>query len=46
MMSDTGQWIREQKAKAEVFRALHESGTLVLPNACCGTAHHRHVHGT
>jgi len=33
MMSDTGQRIREQSAKAEAFRALHESGTLVLPNA-------------
>ena len=33
MMSDTGQRIREQGAKAEAFRALHESGTLVLPNA-------------
>jgi 2-methylisocitrate lyase-like PEP mutase family enzyme len=33
VVSETGQWIREQSARAEVFRALHESGTLVLPNA-------------
>ena len=33
MMSGTGQRIREQSVKAEAFRALHESGTLVLPNA-------------
>jgi 2-methylisocitrate lyase-like PEP mutase family enzyme len=31
--SDTEQWIREQSGKAGILRALHESGTLVLPNA-------------